>query len=202
MSAAGNLQRGVFLALALCLSAVVAACKGPADPPDPGLLGEDFGAGVKLLSSADEAHAAEGSGKAGVLVDALTTDELLQAAPYDGLGKQDQVLAVVAPPPAGVTANAPAVVTELRCYVAQSEESSVTLLKRQLSGMSIEQAQEILGSKGTLTESGAATHVEFRFADKSHPQLKLALMLSFRDFPGGRSCYAARLHFITPPPKF
>ena len=187
----------VWIALAGCLLGA-GGCHKPSAPPDPGLAHEDFGSGIQLLSDAAAARSQADSTQA-LIIKAVTASEMAQVVP-SASAEQDLLLAVTGPPPAGAQGAPADCVTELRCYVALSEKSKATLLGQPLSGMTAQQAEGLLGPAFIRTVSGDATHLEFHFADKVQPQLKLALMLSFHPDPEG--CFAARLWLIGPMKKF
>jgi hypothetical protein len=195
----GDVNRRSWLALALGCGLLLAGCRPAAPPALPGLATEDFGSGIKLLSSGDDARAA-GDAAGRIRLQCLNAVDLAQAQPYSSDAQQDLVVAVTGKPPAQAPGAPDDCVIELRCYIAVSPDSRATLLGHPLSGMQPEDAEQFLGKPQTVTNAPDATHLEYAFSDPGQPNLKLGLMLSFRPAPIG--CFAARLHLISPPPKF
>jgi hypothetical protein len=185
----------------LCLILLALICCGcpqrPKLPLDPGLAGEDLGLGLKLGISVDAAREIAQRQREQCEIVVLSREELNGRAPYDSQDNpQDRVLAIYLEPaeaaegqPSGV--NQPAVLSELRCYLADPANSVVTLGGMPAAKLTEEQLSAKYGPPVQRTATGdAEVHLTYYFELEDQPEQMIELVASFN---AGGTCFALSL---------
>lgn len=148
----------IVLVIGVCLS----ACNGSKLPGDPGLQGEDFGIGIRLGIPMDSAREIAQHEADSLEIMVLSRDELASQSPYDLRSSTgDLVLAVYTGIDGGEDGPA---IEELRCYLADPEDSHLTLLGSKAALLSASDVIDMLGQPLQRTEtSEGEIHLAYRF---------------------------------------
>ena len=184
------------VALLAALTVFIPGCPSRTQlPDDPGISGEDFGLGLSIGMSAAEAEEQAASLTDRCTVEVVSRDDLIQREPYDtNDNTDDRVLVIYQDYSIADAADQDAgsnVVIEIRCYLADPDNSVVTLAGQHAAKLTEKESEQFFAQPVQRTATGDnEVHLTYYFAIEDHPREMLELVLSFHN---GGYCFALAL---------
>jgi len=185
---------GVLLALAVSCSLF-----GKKYAADPGLLVDGFGTGIQLLMQTSDVPSVTYEQSEWLEVWVVAREELSQRSPYaERPENKDLVVAVYSKFPEDPAAAIPGAeyetIEELRCYLAISDSSQLTLLGEKLVDLAPRDVERLLGACQERTESGDG-RVYLTYLFKVAGSKRILKLVSSHEAYG--DCFAISLALVT-----